>query len=278
MKKLTFAIAILSIPSLLAGCATATRGSSTMFIIETSPVGARVETNVPIKGTPKLSRSQIKKIKLGKMDEPEFTYRYCEPTPCGIEIPRKLKLDILITKDGYLPQIHTIGIMHRKQIAKETAKNTTIAAGGTAVAGGVIGGSMATMFGGAVTAGPVIAGAAALAAPVVLVGLIAGGVDQSTGANYDYWPNPASVKLIEVPGEEDNNTNQQAIFDEFKARQRLARLAINLSSEERWTKKINEKDKRWKAEKAKRIAAKRAEYQLRKKKRKEERQQEKSSK
>jgi len=250
MKRLAFAIALLAIPSLLAGCATATRGGSTMFIVETSPVGARVETTVPIKGTPKLNRSQIKKIKRGKMAEPKFTYRYCEPTPCGIEVPRKLKLNIA-------PQIHSIGFLHRKQIAKETARNTAIAAGGTAVAGGVIGGSMATMFGGTLTAGPVIAGAVTIAAPVVMVGLIAGGVDQSTGANYDYWPNPTSVELIEVPDEEDNNTNHQAIFHEFKERQRLAQLTINLSSEDRRTKKINEKDKRWKAgDKKSRISAK----------------------
>jgi len=251
--RMQMVMASLSILVLLTGCATATRGGSTMFIVETSPVGARVETSVPIKGTPKLSNIQIKKIKLGKMDEPKFTYRYCEPTPCGIEIPRKLKLDILITKDGYIPQIHSIDFLHRKEIAKQTARNTAIAAGGTAVAGGVIGGGMATMFGGAVTAGPVIGGAAMLAGPVVLVGLISGGVDASTSANYDYWPNPALANLVAMNNEETEKEEKQTIIQQFAAIQRNAKLTPELSNEE---KRENYKKKTEQQRKAKRAARK----------------------
>jgi hypothetical protein len=62
------------------------------------------------------------------MEAPLYNYRSCEPSPCGIIIPRKTEFDILITKQGFAPQIHTIGFKHRKEIARETAKNTALAA------------------------------------------------------------------------------------------------------------------------------------------------------
>lgn len=267
MHRLHIVVFLLIVQILLVGCATATRGGSTMLIVETTPVGARVDTTVPSKGMPKLNKFQIRKIKRGKMAQPEFSYRYCEPTPCGIEVPRKLELDILITKDGYAPQTHTIGYLHRKQIAKETARNTAIAAAGAGATGAAAMGSMASALAGGVTAGSLVAGAAVFAAPVLLVGAIANGVDSSTGANYDYWPNPALAELIELPNEESANANSQAIIQEFKEKQRLAVLTIEPSVHEKRVQKAKQKEKLRKQEKAKRIAAKRAKAKLKKEQR-----------
>jgi len=224
MKRI-FIFICLGLSYFLAGCATATRGSNSIFIVETVPIGAHVTTTVPVRSSKLLSSKDIKKIKDGEMAEPNWAYRTCEPTPCGIQIPRKTEFDILITKEGFAPQIHTIGFKHRKEIARETARNIALAAGTVAVGSAVavtagVSGSLV-----AVGTGAVIGGAAVVAAPVVVIGLIAGSVDASSGANFDFWPNPASAQLVAAKPQSDH----QAILAQFEQHRQTRKFTINHS-------------------------------------------------
>jgi len=61
----------------LAGCATITRGTKDVLIVNTTPGGAQV----------KLSDGQT-----------------CGNTPCSFKVPRKSELNVLVTKDRCKPQ------------------------------------------------------------------------------------------------------------------------------------------------------------------------------
>jgi len=263
MKKILI-LTCLGLSYFLSGCATATRGSNSNFIIETIPVGAHITTTVPVQGSERLSRHQIKRIRDGKRAAPLYTYRSCEPSPCGIIIPRKTEFDILITKEGFAPQIHTISFKHRKAIARETARNTAIAAG--TVGAGTIAlttGLSSGGLGGTVLAGA-IPGVAILMAPVVMVGLISGGVDASSGANFDFWPNPALAHLVEAEAETDN----QAILTQFEQHREIRKLTIKPTAKQRRNKRENEIKARVARAKAERKAARDAKIKERKANRK----------
>lgn len=58
----------------LSGCATITRGTNDVFVVETFPVGASVKTS---------------------------NGYFCDSTPCSMKMPRKSEFTVTITKGGY---------------------------------------------------------------------------------------------------------------------------------------------------------------------------------
>jgi hypothetical protein len=59
---------------LLGGCATITRGTTTTFVVETTPPGAQVKTS---------------------------TSFWCAATPCTFRLPRKEAFDVTVSKAGF---------------------------------------------------------------------------------------------------------------------------------------------------------------------------------
>ena len=246
----SFRLTLLSVlfALLLPACATATRGSTTLFIVETTPVGAKATTTVPTKEFGKMTQAKLDRINSGKLEEPEFEYRFCEPTPCGIELPRRTEFHVLVTKEGFRPEVHKIGYMHRKEIKKETARNTAIATGVAGAAGAATVASVTASLGsiGATAGGAgVAAGAAVFAAPVVLIGGVSMGVDAASGANYDVWPNPLPLTLIEIDNAEPEWSDIEAVKADFAKMQRRNAMTVPRSpSEVRAERKRLERERR----------------------------------
>lgn len=211
----------------LSACATAKRGAQQTFIVRTSPPGAKVETTIIEGNGIRLSQNEYEQIKSGNIPEPDLKFKSCEPTPCSFELPRKLEFDILVSMEGYASQFVKIDHFHRKEIARqidrEVALKTVAVGTGAAVMGaGVMGmGVSAASLGTAsASTGTLVAGAAVFAAPVIGVGLISYGVDASTGANYDYWPNPAAMTL--VPSGKDGTDDNLSAYEAFNEARRAA--------------------------------------------------------
>ena len=208
----------------LPACATATRGSSTMFVVQTTPVGAKATTSLETPQSKQITQKQRLAASSKKTTELKFSYLFCEPTPCGIKMPRKSEFNILITKEGYVPKLVSISNIHRKKIPEETNKNTAIAAGvagvGTVVTAAVIGTELAsagyiltsTVVGSSIAAGAIVA------APVILVGLVSKTVDASSGANYDLIPNPLVLKLEENTEKTSTMADANLIKEFYKNR------------------------------------------------------------
>lgn len=102
-------ISILAVSSAVAllcltGCATITRGTHDAFVVETDPVGAKVETS----------------LNLG-----------CESTPCSIRMLRKSEFDVTITKPGYKTW--------KGHITHKVASGGGAAMAGNVLVGGIIG-------------------------------------------------------------------------------------------------------------------------------------------
>ncbi len=184
---------------LLGGCATATRGSQTYFVVETLPVGAKVYTD-------KLKAS-------GSTSE----FYGCTATPCKISIARRSQFNVMVTKDGYAPFFYVIQKRPYKELKKDKAKREEFrldtngdiipndelsanaglvptdspslsAATGTAVGAWYTGEMIVFLSAGAGTA----IGAALIAGPALMTGY---GVDLTSGALIDLTPNPMIVKL-----------------------------------------------------------------------------------
>jgi hypothetical protein len=107
------------------------------------------------------------------------------------------------------------------------------------------------------TVGAVVGTAAVIAAPIVMVGLIAGGVDASSGANFDFWPNPALVQLDTAKPEDDH----QAILVKFEQLRQTRKLTIEHTP--RQQKRIKERAEKVEAARAKaeRKAARAAKFE-----------------
>lgn len=73
-KALVRATLLLGAAFSVAGCATITRGTKDVFVVETDPVGASVTTSNGFS---------------------------CNATPCSIKMPRKSDFEVTITKAGY---------------------------------------------------------------------------------------------------------------------------------------------------------------------------------
>jgi hypothetical protein len=212
--------------ALLPACATATRGSTTLFTVETMPIGAKATTTVPTAPFKPLTKQQLKRIKRGEKPEPVVDYRYCEPTPCGIEVPRKTNFHVLVEKEEYEPQVHEIGYLHRKKIKKETIRNTAAAAtvGGATIAGVAASTTTSTVF----LSSGAVAGMAAIAVvtPIVLVGGVSMSIDASTGANYDPWPNPLPLALVAHENPDTYAAELETLRVEFKEMQRAKKMEV----------------------------------------------------
>lgn len=98
-----YAIAVCAALS-LAGCATITRGTDDVLVVQSVPAGAQV----------KMSNSMS-----------------CNSTPCNFKVPRKSELNVLVTKEGCKPQ--TI------RVTNVTASGGGAAMAGNVIAGGVVG-------------------------------------------------------------------------------------------------------------------------------------------
>jgi uncharacterized protein YcfJ len=74
LKKIALAVAGAATMLAVSGCATITRGTNDVFVVETFPVGASVKTSNGYS---------------------------CDSTPCSLKMPRKSEFTVTITKAGY---------------------------------------------------------------------------------------------------------------------------------------------------------------------------------
>ncbi|MGF1632216.1 MAG: PEGA domain-containing protein [Phycisphaerae bacterium] len=125
------------------GCATVTRGTNEVLVVESDPPGAKVELSNGMSGT----------------------------TPTTFKLSRRSNLTVKIYRDGHEPL--------------EVRVNSQVAPGG----------------------------AAAMAGNVLLGGIIGAGVDALTGSTLQLMPNPISVKLVPLYG------NQGGYRDSYRASQ-----------------------------------------------------------
>ena len=103
MKKLVLAAPLAALS--LGACATVTRGTSTAFEIQTTPIGAKATTS------------------LGVM---------CEPTPCVIpKVSREAEFTVTLEKEGYKTTTHNV--------SHKTAGSGGAGMAGNVLLGGIIG-------------------------------------------------------------------------------------------------------------------------------------------
>lgn len=100
---LKFALAALAVAS-LAGCATITRGTTDVLIVNSTPAGAQV----------KMSNGQG-----------------CDSTPCSFKLPRKSELNVVVSKEGCKPQ--------QIRVTNKVANGGGAAMAGNVLVGGIIG-------------------------------------------------------------------------------------------------------------------------------------------
>lgn len=97
-------VAISAASVLLAGCATITRGTNDVLVVNSTPSGAQV----------KMSDGQT-----------------CTGTPCTFKVPRKSELNVLVTKEGCKPQ--------QVRVTNRVASGGGAAMAGNVLVGGIIG-------------------------------------------------------------------------------------------------------------------------------------------
>ncbi len=201
----------------LGGCATATRGSKTYFVVETLPIGAKVYTD----------KQKIFDQKKASGSTSEFYG--CAATPCEITMSRRSQFNVMVTKEGYAPFFYVVQKRPHKELKKdkedreafrldtngdiipsdELSANAGIlptdnpplsAAAGTAVGAWYAGESMVFMA----TASTVTAATVVMvASPILITGY---GLDLTSGALIDLTPNPMVVKL--APEESADETQR----------------------------------------------------------------------
>ncbi|WP_287882404.1 MULTISPECIES: translation initiation factor 2 [Paracoccus] len=88
----------------LAGCATITRGTKDVLVVNSTPAAAQV----------KLSNGES-----------------CDNTPCSFKVPRKSELNVLVTKDRCKPQ--------QVRVTNRVAGGGGAAMAGNVLVGGIIG-------------------------------------------------------------------------------------------------------------------------------------------
>lgn len=153
---------------MVSGCATATRGTHEMVVINSEPPGARAISNIP---------NTTEKNNLDG-------FYGCKPTPCGINFSRRAEPVISIEKEGYKDI--------KFKIISSIATSSTSLPTGTVVAG--------TQNGSHVVVGSPnflkripIGGASIFGGVMTLGG--ASIVDNVTGAGLSLSPNPVTVFL-----------------------------------------------------------------------------------
>ena len=88
----------------ISGCATITRGTNDVLVVNSTPTGAQV----------KMSNGET-----------------CANTPCTFKVPRKSELNVLITKQGCEPQ--------QIRVTNKVASGGGAAMAGNVLVGGIIG-------------------------------------------------------------------------------------------------------------------------------------------
>lgn len=219
--RLPVLMALLLLTPLLNACVTASPNSN--LIINTDPIGAVATTYTPKDMPQGMNREDILKIKAGVAPEPDYKPRFCDPTPCAIELPRKSTLPILITKEGYLPQIIMIGHVHRKDLNQAKARDLALATAASGVSGGVAVTEFAAGFG---TTGMVVSAVALAAVPVIGVELISAGIEANSEAYFELYPNPVQVRLRPKLAGEEGQKQEAAILAQYRKLRKEALLAL----------------------------------------------------
>ncbi len=200
----------------LTACATATRGTTTLLVVNTTPTGASVTSSIETKQSKKLGKAERRQaIENGTKGDLEFEYLGCDPTPCGIEVPRRARFEILVNKDGHVPQLFFIDRIHRKDVSNKNSGKVVVATGAAAGAGAAT--AIAT---GASIAGASIAAPLAIMAafPVLLAGGTSIAVDAASGANFDLTPNPVTANLQTQEDSPDTQEDIDSVVREFHKR------------------------------------------------------------
>lgn len=164
---LTKIFAVICLAIICSSCATATRGSHETLMINSEPPGARALTNLP---------SKKKKSIDG--------YFGCEPTPCGISLPRKSMPLVTVSKAGH-------EAIKFKVTSSVATSATSIPKG--AIVAGLPPGSY-VQFGTPEFLKRFSAGSAVLTGGVLTLGTGAV-LDMVVGANKNLTPNPVTVFL-----------------------------------------------------------------------------------
>ncbi|NNC38027.1 MAG: hypothetical protein EX271_07130 [Acidimicrobiales bacterium] len=195
---------------LLTSCATATRGSHTIFKVETVPDGARVVTDLKYEGDP---------AKFDGVKQGETIYYGCEATPCGIKLPRRSDFNVMVIKPGYQPNTYAVFKERNKmQARKSEATGMSVMAGGVVLGGIAVADAAASatifseIFFPAAAAGPAV---------VILAMPVAGaatGVDLATGALIDLRPNPLQMDLVREVSPEDTDFLVSAFMNSRRIR------------------------------------------------------------
>jgi len=175
-------ISVLALGLSLGACATATRGTHEMVNISSQPLGATAISDIPSKGKETAING----------------YLGCQPTPCGINLPRKSHPVITISKAGYQN-------IKFKIVSSNATSSTSVPTGaivaGTHKGSHVIAGSPDMLkripVGGAIIAGSLVSfGGGAL-------------LDAATGAGRSLSPNPVTVYL--APLSAQNRSSQSGM-------------------------------------------------------------------
>lgn len=153
MRGLLFA---LGVTTLLAGCASVTRGTNEQVQFDSEPAGAEMRSIIDYPcGGPCALRDDRPETGSAYMDgvrTPEIMGPACV-TPCSIQVARNQDLIVTFAKAGYQPQTVKLG--------RQTSGGGTVGMAGNILLGGVVG----------------------LA------------VDAGNGAAFDHVPNPLKVVL-----------------------------------------------------------------------------------
>ena len=181
MRRLTALSAIaLGLSSLsLAGCMTATRGTSADFYILTEPPGAKVVTNL-----------ETKESKQARKADPslEPVFHGCAATPCEMNVSRRSNFIAWIEKEGY--KRTAACIESNVQLAPTAASLSQAAAG--------IGTGQAVVATSTISTIPGFIGTAMWASAAVGAGITSATVDTATGAILGPSPNPLAVELMPI--------------------------------------------------------------------------------
>jgi len=173
LKRSNYHITTLCLSALiLSGCATATRGTHERVMINSEPIGAQALWNIP-------SNSAKNTIE---------GFIGCDPTPCGLNLPRKSAPVITVSKDGY--QAIKFKIVSSNATSATSVPTGSIVAGiapGSYVQAGSPDLLKRIPVGGAIIAG----GLFSLGGGLIL--------DAATGAGRSLSPNPVTAFLAPLP-------------------------------------------------------------------------------
>jgi len=113
MNNLVKFTAVLALALSTTACATVTRGTNDVFVVETTPSGAQVMTTAQRK------------------EKDGGGYYSCDATPCSFKMPRKSEFEVTVSKVGYKTTTHSI--------TNKVSKAGGMGMAGNVLVGGIIG-------------------------------------------------------------------------------------------------------------------------------------------